>query len=76
MSIEVAETQSPLDQINEMQKRILAGEDIPSEDMHSVINQLRSERAVVSETATEKKVKKAKQSAPVDIAALFAKKTS
>jgi len=65
---------SPIDQINAMQQRILAGEEVSAEEMGVVIDQLRSERSTISETQEKKRVKRAAGSKPVDIAALFAKK--
>ena len=63
---------NPIDRINALQKRILAGEDPSAEEMAEVISQLRSERETISETAEGKRKEPRK---PIDIGALFAKKT-
>ena len=68
------ELASPIDEINAMQKRIIAGEDISAEDMAKVIVQLRSQRSTVQENATEKKKTRSAGMPKVDIAALFAPK--
>jgi hypothetical protein len=61
---------NPIDAINAMQKRILAGEDPTAEEMQEVIAQLRSERGVASASTTKAKT----PSAPLDLASLFGKK--
>lgn len=64
----------PIDEINAMQKRIIAGEDISAEDMAKVITQLRSQRSTIQESATEKKKTRSAGLPKVDIASLFAPK--
>ena len=70
----MSETASPIDQINALQKRILAGEEVTAEEMNTVITQLRSERSSISETLEKKRTKRAAGAKPVDIASLFKKK--
>jgi len=65
---------SPVDEINAMQRRIIAGEDIPAEEMAKVISQLRASRSTISESSTEKKKTRAAGAKKIDIASLFAPK--
>jgi len=60
---------SPVDEINALAKDILDGKDPSPEQMHKVIERLRSERKSVSTTADGKRKTAAK---PIDFAKLFA----
>ena len=62
-------TDNPIDRVNELQKRIIAGEDPSDEEMAEVIQAMRTTRQSVTETATSRRQTKSKE--PVDIAALL-----
>lgn len=63
---------TPVENINALAKRILSGDDPTPEEMYAAIQQIRSERGSLAQAKEDKK----KASAPLDISALFAKKSS